>query len=255
MIKKLVSSSAVLGIVSTAILSLGFGNIKAWALPTEEVLEKLNPVYVFTITNEQGAPLPLSRNDVDFVGIFMDPQKAKSVLDNDITNQNPELADQLQVVPVTLGEVYKFVQENQKQENPVSVAFVPQKDEVESAKTILSQNGQEYKSGVPLFVATLGEEKGYLMIEKESEQLIPMFFEKQQLETMLTQFKEQKPEFVDQVSIEVVPLEHMISRLQSEDNEILKKVVFVPSVDSLKVSWALKKQAEEQGGANQPEQK
>lgn len=252
MLRKLVYSSTVLGILGTAILNVGFGhNLKAWALPTEQVLRKLNPVPVFTVTNDKGIPLLLSGNDdTQVAGIFINPQDAESFI-TELKTKQPELADQVQVTLVSLGEVYKLAQANQEQENALNFAYVPEKTEVDSAKTVLSQNGQEYKGGVPLFVAKGGEDDGYLTIEKDSQQVIPFFFEKQQLENMVAKFKQQQPDLATTVNIEVIPLEGVISALQTSDEEMLSKIVLVPSRESLDF---LKEKAAEQGETNQPEQ-
>ena len=248
MIRKLAYSTTVLGILGSAFLSLGFGhNLKAWALPTEQILQKLNPVPVFTVTNDQGIPLLLSKDDAQVAGIFINPQDAENFI-AELKTKQPELANQVQVTLVSLGEVYKLDQANQDQENAFDFAYVPEKTEVDSAKTVLSQNGQEYQGGVPLFVAKGGEDNGYLTIEKDSQQVIPFFFEKQQLENMVAKFKEQQPDLAATVKVEVVPLEGVISALQTSDEEMLSKIVLVPSTESLAF---LKEKAAEQGGANQ----
>ena len=252
MIKNLMRSSAVLGIVSTAILSLGFGhNLKALALPTEEILEKLNPVPVFTITNDKGVPLLLSGKDESQVaGIFINPQDAETFI-NDLKTKNPELGDQVQVTLVSLGEVYKLAEANKTKENDVYFNLIPEKTEVDLAKTILSQNGQEYQGGVPLFVAKVGSSNEYLIMGKDSEQIIPLFFEKEQLEKMVNLFKQQKPDLADTVTIEVVPLENIIATLKTSDDETLTKIRLVPSTESQEF---VREKVSEQGGANQPGQ-
>lgn len=248
MIKKLVCSSAVLGMVSTAILSMGFGhNSKAWALPTEQVLQKLNPVPVFTITNDKGIPLLLSgKDDSQVAGIFINPQDAENFI-NDLKTKNPELANQVQVTLVSLGEVYKLAQENKTKENEIFFNLIPEKTEVALAKDILSQSGQEYKGGVPLFVAKVGSGNEYLIMGKDAQQIIPLFFEKEQLEKMVTVFKQQKPDLANSVTIEVVPLENIIATLQSSDDETLTKIRLVPSTESQEF---VREKVSEQGGAN-----
>lgn len=248
MIKKLIHSSAILGIVSTAMLSLGFGhNLKAWALPTEQVLQKLNPVPVFTITNDQGVPLLLSGKDnAQVAGIFINPQDAESFI-TDLKTKNPELAKQVQVTLVSLGEVYKLAQANETKENDISFNLIPEKTEVDLAKGILSQNGQQYKGGVPLFVAKIGSSNEYLIMGKDSQQIIPLFFEKEQLEKMVALFKQQKPDLAKTVTVEVVPLENIIATLQSSDDETLNKIRFVPSSESQQF---LREKVAEQGAKN-----
>ena len=239
MFKSLVRRGTVLGMMGTAVVSSGLLSLKALALPQEQVLEKLNPVPVFTIADEQGAPLVASgENDAKVAGVFISQQDANNFVDR-LQSQNPDLASKVQVVPVSLGEVYKLTQENPDAAS-LNFAYVPNETAVDDAKTV---SGGTYENGVPLFVAKGGDDNGYLTIEKDSQQVIPFFFEKQQLENMVARFKEQKPELAESVNIEVVPLEGVIQTLQSNDDPMLSKIVLVPSTESL--------QFIQQGGATQ----
>jgi Tic22-like family len=234
MLKSLARWSATLGIIGTTVLTSGIGKDGiALALPQDQVLQKLNPVPVFTIADEQGAPLVASgENEAKVAGVFISQTDANNFV-NDLKTKNAELANKVKVVPVSLGEVYKLAESSQSQENALNFAYVPQETAVTSAKTILQQTGQEYKGGVPLFVAKGGEDKGYLTIEKDSQQVIPFFFEKQQLDNMVAKFKEQKPDIAASVNIEVVPLEGVIETLEKSDDRMLNKIVLVPSTESL----------------------
>ena len=234
MLKSLARWSATLGLVGTAVLSSGIGQQGiVLALPEDQVLEKLNPVPVFTIADEQGAPLVASGNNEEKVaGVFISQTDANNFV-NDLKTKDAELAGKVKVVPVSLGEVYKLSESSQSQKNALNFAYVPQEAAVTSAKTILQQSGQEYKGGVPLFVAKGGDDQGYLTIEKDSQQVIPFFFEKEQLDNMVTKFKEQKPDIAASVNIEVVPLEGVIETLENSDDEMLNKIVLVPSTESL----------------------
>lgn len=234
MLKSLARWSATLGLVGTAVLASGISKDGiVLALPQDQVLKKLDPVPVFTIADEQGAPLVASGEDESKVaGVFISQTDANNFV-NELKVKNEDLANKVQVVPVSLGEVYKLSESSQSQENALNFAYVPQEAAVTSAKTILQESGQEYQGGVPLFVAKGGEDKGYLTIEKDSQQVIPFFFEKEQLENMVEKFKEQKPDVAASVNIEVVPLEGVIETLEKSDDEMLNKIVLVPSSESL----------------------
>ncbi|MBE9166871.1 hypothetical protein IQ238_04750 [Pleurocapsales cyanobacterium LEGE 06147] len=232
--RSLIRWSATLSIVGTTLLGSWFSqNLKVWALPAEQIVEKLNPVPVFTIADEQGAPLVASgENNAKVAGVFISQQDAEDFVSK-LQTEKPELAQTVQVVPVSLGEVYKLTQASESQNNGLEFAYVPDQQEVDSAKTILTENGQQYQGGVPLFVAKGGEQNGYLTIERDSQQVIPFFFEKKQLENVVSQFKQQKPELADTVNIEVVLLEGVIDTLQNSNDEMLNKIVLVPSTESL----------------------
>ena len=228
MIKSLIRRGTLIGMVSTAILSTGLSSLKALALPTEEIVQKLNPVPVFTIADEQGAPLVATQDDAKVAGVFISQQDANNFVTR-LESENPDLASKVQVVPVSLGEVYKLAQENAENEG-LNFAYVPNEAAVNDAKTV---SGTEYTSGVPLFVAKGGDDNGYLTIQQDSQQVIPFFFEKQQLENMVEKFKTQEPDLAASVNIEVVPLESIIQALQNNDDPMLSKIVLVPSSESI----------------------
>ena len=229
MMKLLVRWTASLGVLGTLLLASG----AAIALPEEQVLKKLDPVPVFTIADEQGAPLVASGDDeAKVAGVFISQEDANKFVEQ-LKTKNPELAGKVKVVPVSLGEVYKLAESAQTEENALNFAYVPQEEAVNSAKTIGEANQQPYQGGVPLFVAKGGADKGYLTIERDSQQVIPFFFDKQQLENMVAKFKEQKPDVADSVDIEVVPLEGIIETLETSEDKMLEKIVLVPTEESI----------------------
>ena len=226
--------SKTLGIAGGVLLgSAMIGNSVAIALPEAEVLKKLDPVPVFTIADEQGAPLVREvENQGKIAGVFISQNDANKVVE-EIKKQNPELAEKVNVVPVSLGEIYKLSETAQSQENALNFIYQPQEEAVASAKAIGEANQQPYKGGVPLFVAKGGQDGGYLTIEKDAQQVIPFFFDKKQLEELVSKFKEQKPEDAASVDIEVVPLEGVIETLETSEDKMLEKIVLVPTAESL----------------------
>ena len=246
MMKLLVRWTAGLGMAGTLLLSSG----TAIALPQEEVLKKLDPVPVFTIADEQGAPLVASGDDeAKVAGVFISQKDANQFVDQ-LKDKNPELAEKVKVVPVSLGEVYKLAEAAQTDENALNFAYVPQEEAVTSAKSIGEANQQPYQGGVPLFVAKGGEDKGYLTIERDSQQVIPFFFDKQQLEQMVAKFKEQKPEVAGSVDIEVVPLEGVIETLETSEDKMLEKIVLVPTEESIDFLQSVSNQSSQQDAPN-----
>ncbi|MEL6440595.1 MAG: Tic22 family protein [Cyanobacteria bacterium J06621_8] len=234
MIKPLMRWGITLGVAGATFLSWGaIENLTAIALPEEEVLEKLAPVPVFTITDEQGAPLVVSgENDAQVAGVFISHQDAENFV-NQLKTEKPELASKVSVVLVSLGEIYQLSESAKDQGNSLNFDYVPDEEAVNSAKTIGEANQQPYQGGVPLFFARGGDDKGYLTFEINSQQVIPLFFEKERLEQMVAQFKEQQPEIADSVDIEVYPLEGVIQNLETSSNEFLEKIVFIPPSESI----------------------
>jgi Tic22-like family len=245
MMKSIIRSCATIGLIGS--LSLGAWlsqTTKAFALTAEQVIQKLAPVPVFTVADEQGAPLVVTgENNAKVAGVFISQKDANDFIVQ-LQKSNPELAKQVRVVLLSLGEIFQLSQENEKEKNGLYFDYVPAQAEVESAKQVLSANGEKYQEGlVPLFVARAGKDKGYLTISRNNQPAIPFFFEKAQLQTLIDQFKKEKPELANSIIIEVVPLEGLIDTLQKSDNQLLSKIVLVPTQESIKLLQSI---AEEQ---------
>lgn len=249
--KALRSWSIRVGLVGGTMLSVLLGMTPdSLAIPQSQIIQKLQQVPVFTVANENGAPLVASGDDESRVaGVFISQQDAQEFVTR-LKKENPELGQQVQVVALTLGRVYQLNQQAQSQPNGLDFAFVPMEEEVQAALTLLRQRGQQVDnfSGVPLFIARGGENQGYLMVERDGQQIIPMFFEKQQLQQMVEQFKESKPELAQSVRIDVVTLQSMLQTLEEKDDAQLNKVVLVPSRESLQFLQSVSQQQLQQRG-------
>jgi len=225
------------GIVGTVIASSWFASaIEALALPKEQVIQRLQNVPVFAITDPQGSPVVVSAKDGKTIaGIFISQSDAKKFV-ADLKAKNPQLANKVKVVGLSLAEVYNLSLENAKKKEGLLFEFVPQQSQVELARQVSTSNGQarKFTAGVPLFVANLGKDKGHLAFSsKNNEQVIPFFFEKGQLQQIVEQVKKEKPELASSITIEVVPLENIIYQLDKSDNEMLNKIYLVPNNESI----------------------
>ncbi|MGL5808235.1 MAG: Tic22 family protein, partial [Xenococcaceae cyanobacterium] len=78
--KSFIRFGATLGLVGSTFLGAwGSLDLKALALPQEQILQKLKPVPVFTITDQQGAPLVASgENNAKVAGVFISQQDAQN---------------------------------------------------------------------------------------------------------------------------------------------------------------------------------
>ncbi|MDE5072542.1 MAG: hypothetical protein O4806_12070, partial [Trichodesmium sp. St5_bin8] len=233
--KSLIRLSAVLGVVVSSLIGPSLKDMSALALPEKEVLQKLTPVPVFTITDQNGSPLVRSirreGNEVNssVAGVFISKSDADAFV-NKLKGENPDLAATVKVVPVSLGEVYEKSQSIQENGQRLEFAYVPIRRQVESAKALLEQNGQDFNnfSGVPLFMAKGGPDDGYLTIQRGEKQVIPMFFNKEDLQGMLDRAETQQPDVFSSVEIEVVNLEGVINALKNDDDPFLEKIIFIP---------------------------
>ena len=245
--KSLVRLSAVLGIVASSLVGPSLKDLSALALPEKEVLQKLTPVPVFTITDQNGSPLVASikregnEDNASVAGVFISKSDADAFV-NKLKGENPDLAATVKVVPVSLGEVYEMSQSTQQNGQKLQFAYVPIRRQVESAKALLQQNGQDVNDfkGVPLFMAKGGPDGGYLTIQRGENQVIPMFFNKEDLQGMLERAKTQQPDVFSSVKIEVVNLEGVIKALKNDDDPFLEKIIFIPPRESLEFVQKLK---------------
>jgi nickel transport protein len=231
--KLLIRLGAILGICGSTLLAPSIANMSALALPQEEVLQKLSPVPVFTITDAQGAPLvaSLSKEGEDInaslAGVFINKSDADAFVDR-LRTQNPDLASSVKVVPVSLGEVYQMSESIRDNGENLQFTFVPGQQQVDSALTLT-----EEFNGTPLFLAKGQDEDGYLTIQRGEQQVIPMFFNKEDLQGMLDRFQSQQPDIASSVEIEVVNLEGVIEALRTDDDPFLTKIVLIPPRDSV----------------------
>lgn len=244
--KSLVRLSAMLGIVASTLIGPSLKEMSALALSAEEVLQKLTPVPVFTITDQNGSPLVASvkkegNENSSVAGVFISKSDADAFVEK-LKGENPDLAATVKVVPVSLGEVYEMSQSSQKNGQKLQFAYVPIRRQVESAKILLEQNGQDVNqfNGVPLFIAKGGPDNGYLTIQRGEQQVIPMFFNKEDLQGMLDRAKTQQPDVFSSVKIEVVNLEGVIKALENDDDPFLEKIIFIPPRESLEFVQQLK---------------
>ena len=252
----LVRLGAVLGLVGSTLFgsSLLKTGMAAFALPDAQVVQKLQSVPVFAIADAQGAPLVAAPGQGEkgssVAGVFISQKDAQSFLDG-LKTRNPELAKSVRVVPVSLGEVYQLERAGQNRPEKLEFAFVPVQQQVDLAVNLLRQSGQKVEqfNGVPLFIARGGQDNGYLTIQQGNQQVIPLFFEKEQLQALLENFKKQQPSLASTVNIQVVNLEGVIQTLQTSNKPELNQIVLIPSRESINFMQSLQQAP---AGQNQP---
>jgi nickel transport protein len=261
--KALARWSKVLGLVGGALVSSSLLSATiALALPDAQIEEKLRPVPVFAIADAQGAPLvaspPQGENRPPVAGVFISRGDAQAFLDG-LKTRNPQLAQGVQVVPVSLGEVYKMERASRNQQNRLEFALVPTEVQVNLALAVLNtQSGQPQVrefNGVPLFYATGGQDNGYLTIQQGNQQVIPLFFKQEDLTTLLENFKKQQPALASSVKVRVVNLEGVIQTLQEKNDPQLTQIVLIPPRESLEYVRSLQSAGGSQPAGGQPQQR
>ncbi|MBD1851481.1 Tic22 family protein [Leptolyngbya sp. FACHB-711] len=256
--KSVIRWSATLSLVSSVLIgSFWAGTARVLALTAEQVMERLRPVPVFTLANEQGAPLVASptegENRGPVAGVFINRQDAERFL-NDLKTRNPQVAQGVRVVPVSLADIYQIAETERSGQTPqdqqLRFAFIPAQQQVDAAMTILREGGQTVNEfeGVPIFVAqSSGQNRGYLTIQQGNQQVIPMFFDRAELQAVLTRLQQSQPELANGMQVQVVNLEGLIQTLQASENEELNQILLVPPRDSVEFVRSL----QPQGGQGQ----
>lgn len=256
--KSLIRWVAVLGLMGGVWSSPALiGMMRSLALPEAQVVEKLRPVPVFTVTDDKGTPLIITVSEgdkkTDVASFFISQQDAQKFVEQ-VKIKNPELAEKIKVQPVSLAEVYQKQEAQKSQPNPLEFAYFPKQQQVDIAMALLRQQGQNVQqfNGVPLFIATGGPEKGYLTIQQGNQQVIPIFFSKEDLQNMVNRFQQQQPELASQIQIKVVDLEGVIETLKTKNDPQLNQVILIPPRETIEYLRSLSQGA---GNQNQPQPK
>jgi nickel transport protein len=258
--KSLIRWGVKLGLVGSILLAglSGMGNLKANALPEEQVVKTLREIPVFTLTNPKGEFVVLSTRNQDKavsqVGFFVSKKDAQTFLDNRLKKENPQLASTIQIRPVSLADYYKLVLENRKKpDSSVFFTVVPSQEQVNSARTLLNASGKkEQQFSVPLFVPKFKKDNSYLTIPlpQSNERYIPFYFDKEQVVSLLDQFKQAVPQEAANTEIEVVDLYGVLETLRSSNEAGVKKILLYPSRESIEFIRSLRPQRGGNSGGN-----
>lgn len=94
--KSMIRWAATLGLAGSAVIgSSVIGNMRVLALPQEQIVQKLGPVPVFTITDNKGAPLvaavPNQPKQSGIAGVFISRQDAQAFVEQ-LKKKDPNLA-------------------------------------------------------------------------------------------------------------------------------------------------------------------
>ncbi|MGB3239916.1 MAG: Tic22 family protein [Geitlerinemataceae cyanobacterium] len=251
----LIRWGATLGLIGSTLLGSVFSSaMPAWALNEDQIVEKLREVPVFTITDAEGSPLVASitngDNTVTESFFFISYSDAEAFIER-LKTEQPDLAGTVRVTPYTLAQVYLIGQEianteGDIEETPDSLRLIPTQDEVQEAMSILQTNGEEVQEfpGVPVFLPKIGDDS-YLSIQEGERQWIPMFFERDQIDNALEQFKLEQPDLAESVSIEVTVLEGVIQTMKDSDDPELEKILLVPPQETIEFLQSLPREPQQ----------
>lgn len=185
-------------------------------LTAAQIATRLDGVPCFLIVNAQGQPLTATQNATvpegaakpkPAIGVFLRQKPAAAFLEA-LQKRDPAAAA-LKLKVVSLGEVYRNAQ---KPEANISLAFIPDPEQVELAKKLIAQQakpGVAFTAGVPLFIAELTG-KGLLNVSQNGKTTVPVFFSLADLTPVVERYNKQKPEGTPEAKIVVTTLEFLL---------------------------------------------
>jgi hypothetical protein len=230
-----------LGLVSSTILAA----TPLQALPDAQIIQKLQGVPVFALTDSDGLLMTATSttNKTPKGGAFFSQSDARNFLQK-LQRENPTLAKSLQVKTVALSEMFKAkISTDPKQK--VDIVFVPNQAQLSTALALAKQTNPQLQrfDGVPMFVATAttnGKQKGYLTSRTaDNKTIISFFFDRDQLQPLIDQFKKDHPKQANTVQVQVTSLESLLETMRSKNDAIYSQFVINPSQEGLDVLKSL----------------
>jgi hypothetical protein len=202
-----------------------------------QVLEKLNSVPVFTITDATGKPL-FGKNDTNSPQVlffFLNPDDATAYL-NWIKNTNPELSQNARIIARSLTEAYQTIKKNQDRKD-ITFQITPSKSSLDSAREILPSQAKFANKlpNIPVFFATgnANGTNGLLTLTIDGKQTVPYFFDLKDLQSLLNKAMQAQPNVSNSTKIQVTSLYYvldlMVDAKNGKPNPETERFEFVPS--------------------------
>lgn len=236
--RQILGTGIALGLVSSAVMI----STAVQAIPDAQIIEKLKTIPVFTLTDKNGSPLTAAVSgdpkQGNYAGVYFSMKDAQNFLQQ-LVKTKPDLAKQLQAQAVPLSELYKL-----QIAKKVDIAFVPSADQVQEALTVAKQTNRSLKKfdGVPLFIGRAGNPKGYITITYNNKKIIPLFFDRQQLQPYMDKFKKDNPQLAATAEIQVITFEGFLDTMRSKNDPLYEKVEVFPSREGLEFIRSQQKQ-------------
>lgn len=237
--KLLVRWSVIASLLGTSLLGPSLlGQRLAIALPEAEVLERLQGVPVFTVTNAQGSPIlasnPQQKDGPQVATFFVSQKEAQGFL-NQIKSKNAELGKTAKVIPTPLGKAFEVARQNRDKKD-VAFQFVPTQEAVKSAEALLRKQDPNFKqfNDVPLFYAVDTKSKGLLSLTAppDNSKIIPLYFNQQDLQVVVDQLKKQNPQLGATTQIQVTSLSSVVASMLKENSPEIGQLTLIPTPEA-----------------------
>ena len=218
-----------------------------FGLTEDQVLERLESIPIFTITDEKGSPMlgavPQQPNtapdDSQLLFFFLGQDEAQNMLAQ-VQRSNPAVGSRAQIIVRSMKDAYKVIRENR--DKKVKFQFIPAKTSIDSARMLLSSQGvgADKVPNVPVFFAIGGQgnTQGLLTmlidIKGRKEQAVPFFLDLQDLQDLLNRASKDQPQVTGATKIQVTSLFQVLDSMVSKDNSKaeVERFQFVPSRSS-----------------------
>jgi Tic22-like family len=203
----------------------------AQALPEAQVLQKLQEIPVFTITNGKGG---IYKENVGtgakakvFTRVFIGIKDAQAFLQS-FRNSKFKEAKLAQITPVPLSAIYKLQIAAKEKKDNMSFVFFPTEPQLKNALSILKKQYQPNAVyPVPLFMVAIKQKDQYVTIQRNK--LTPLFFEREDAQRWLDTVKKQDPKLVAKAEIKVNYLQNILEDLHGRTYPGQEQLVLVPS--------------------------
>jgi hypothetical protein len=203
----------------------------AQALPEAQILQKLQEIPVFTITNGKGG---IFKENVGtgadakvFTRVFIGMKDAQTFLQSFRKSKFKE-AKVAQITTIPLSAIYKLQLSAKEKKDNMSFVFFPTEPQLKNALGILKKPYQPNAVyPVPLFLVAIEQKGQYVTIQKNK--LTPLFFEKEDAQRWLDTVKKQDPKLVAKAEIKVNYLQNILEDLHGRTYPGQEQLVLVPS--------------------------
>lgn len=204
----------------------------AQSLPEAQIIQKLQEVPVFTITNGSGSIL---RENIGagakarfFTRVFIGLNDAEAFLKSFQKNQ-PKQGKSAQITPVPMSAIYKLQIDAKQKNDNMSFVFFPTEVQLKNALAILKK---PYQSNtvypVPLFMVAIEQQKNqFVTIQKNK--MTPLFFDKEEAQQWLDTVKKQDPKLVSKAQIKVNYLQYVLEDFHAKNYAGQEQLVLIPS--------------------------
>ena len=250
------------------------------AIPESDVLKRLEKIPLFVVSTPQRAlvsePIPNPKDQSKILKLtrfFLGKEDAQAYLGQykaalAKTNQPQliELSNTWQVLPISYRYAIETVKQNKEKKDELIFQFLPTQQQVTAALAIVNQGKPETQKvkefkGIPLFYVVDSKDSKLVTFEQEISQgqntrriqSIPFFFNKQDLDAMLSRLQQQSPP-PSPTKIEVTSLGIVLNSMIQTNEPVVQQMQLVPSISEFRFAIQTQNNAAPQPapGAAQP---